>query len=202
MVGKAGLVLDHEPVQLRLAAEYRVHPGLGADRAPPRYVGVPVPPPICFAPTRHSVTISPIPLAGHDVCPRPPAFTPARVLHHQTMDIPSYEPAAALDFFKAGGEVETIPAGRTIFREDRRSRRALFEPQDVPPAQGPGQPDRGGAGNPRGEGGRNLRRDGGARPHAAQRHRRGEDALPGDRAGCRSSFARRSPRSPRSRSFS
>src|SRR5580765_4045825 len=42
------------------------------------------------------------------------------------MDIPSYEPAAALDFFKAGGEVETIPAGRIIFREDRRSRRALF----------------------------------------------------------------------------
>jgi len=24
------------------------------------------------------------------------------------MDIPSYEPAAALDFFKAGGEVETV----------------------------------------------------------------------------------------------
>ena len=42
------------------------------------------------------------------------------------MDIPSYEPAAALDFFKAGGEVETIPAGRTIFREARRSSRALF----------------------------------------------------------------------------
>jgi CRP/FNR family transcriptional regulator, cyclic AMP receptor protein len=42
------------------------------------------------------------------------------------MDIPSYEPAAALEFFKAGGEVETIPAGRTIFREDRRGRRSLF----------------------------------------------------------------------------
>ena len=42
------------------------------------------------------------------------------------MDIPSYEPAAALDFFKAGGEVETIPAGRTIFRESLRSRRTLF----------------------------------------------------------------------------
>ena len=42
------------------------------------------------------------------------------------MDIPSYEPAAALDFFKAGGEVETIPAGRTIFRESGRSRRTLF----------------------------------------------------------------------------
>ena len=51
---------------------------------------------------------------------------PARVSSHQTMDIPSYEPAAALDFFKAGGEVETIPAGRTIFRESRRSRRTLF----------------------------------------------------------------------------
>jgi len=58
--------------------------------------------------------------------PSAAAFTPARVSTHQTMDIPSYEPAAALDFFKAGGEVETIPAGRTIFREDRRSRRALF----------------------------------------------------------------------------
>ena len=52
--------------------------------------------------------------------------TPARVSSHQTMDIPSYEPAAALDFFKAGGEVETIPAGRTIFRESLRSRRTLF----------------------------------------------------------------------------
>jgi len=41
------------------------------------------------------------------------------------MDIPSYEPAAALDFFKAGGEVETIPAGRTIFLENRRGRRSL-----------------------------------------------------------------------------
>ena len=43
------------------------------------------------------------------------------------MDIPSYEPAAALDFFKAVGEVETIPAGRTIFREKRRSRRLLLQ---------------------------------------------------------------------------
>jgi CRP/FNR family cyclic AMP-dependent transcriptional regulator len=43
------------------------------------------------------------------------------------MDIPSYEPAAALEFFKAGGEVETIPAGRTIFRENRRGRRMLLE---------------------------------------------------------------------------
>jgi CRP-like cAMP-binding protein len=43
------------------------------------------------------------------------------------MDIPSYEPAAALDFFKAGGEIENIPAGRTIFRENRRGRRLFFE---------------------------------------------------------------------------
>lgn len=57
--------------------------------------------------------------------PSAPRPSTARVLTHQTMDIPSYEPGAALDFFKAGGEVETIPAGRTIFREDRRSR-ALF----------------------------------------------------------------------------
>ncbi|HEY7240528.1 MAG TPA: cyclic nucleotide-binding domain-containing protein [Burkholderiales bacterium] len=41
------------------------------------------------------------------------------------MDIPSYEPAAALDFFKAGGEIETMPAGRTIFRENRRGLRFL-----------------------------------------------------------------------------
>ena len=41
------------------------------------------------------------------------------------MDIPSYEPAAALDFFKAGGDLETIPAGRTIFRENRRALRFL-----------------------------------------------------------------------------
>jgi CRP/FNR family cyclic AMP-dependent transcriptional regulator len=43
------------------------------------------------------------------------------------MDIPSYDPAAALDFFKAGGEVETIPAGRTIFRENRRGQRLLWQ---------------------------------------------------------------------------
>src|SRR4030095_14369018 len=41
------------------------------------------------------------------------------------MDIPSYDPAAALDFFKAGGEGETIPPGRTIFRENRRGQRLL-----------------------------------------------------------------------------
>src|SRR4029079_583755 len=61
---------------------------------------------------------------GHDVCPRPKRLPPARVSTHQ-MDIPTYEPAAALDFFKAGGEVETIPAGRTIFREDRGRRSFL-----------------------------------------------------------------------------
>ena len=43
------------------------------------------------------------------------------------MDIPSYDPAAALEFFKAAGEVENIPAGRTIFRENRRGRRLLLQ---------------------------------------------------------------------------
>jgi CRP-like cAMP-binding protein len=43
------------------------------------------------------------------------------------MDIPSYEPAAALEFFRAFGKVEMIPAGRTIFRENRRSRRLLLQ---------------------------------------------------------------------------
>jgi len=43
------------------------------------------------------------------------------------MNIPSYEPAAALEFFKAGGEVETIPAGRTIFHENRLGRRLLLQ---------------------------------------------------------------------------
>lgn len=42
------------------------------------------------------------------------------------MSIPTYEPAAALEFFKAGGQVENIPAGRTIFRENRRSPRLLL----------------------------------------------------------------------------
>ena len=42
-----------------------------------------------------------------------------------TMNIPSYEPAAALEFFKAGGEVENIPAGQTIFRESRFRRLLL-----------------------------------------------------------------------------
>jgi len=43
------------------------------------------------------------------------------------MDIPSYDPAAALDFFKGVGEVENIPAGRTIFRENRRGQRLLLQ---------------------------------------------------------------------------
>ena len=43
------------------------------------------------------------------------------------MNIPSYEPAAALEFFKAGGEVENIPAGRTIFRENGLGRRVLLQ---------------------------------------------------------------------------
>ncbi len=43
------------------------------------------------------------------------------------MNIPIYEPAAALDFFRTGGEVETIPAGKTIFRENGRSRKVLLQ---------------------------------------------------------------------------
>jgi CRP/FNR family transcriptional regulator, cyclic AMP receptor protein len=43
------------------------------------------------------------------------------------MNIPSYEPAAALEFFRAGGQVESIPAGRTIFRENRLGRRVLLQ---------------------------------------------------------------------------
>jgi CRP/FNR family cyclic AMP-dependent transcriptional regulator len=43
------------------------------------------------------------------------------------MNRPSYEPAAALEFFKAGGEVQNIPAGQTIFRENRRGRRVLLQ---------------------------------------------------------------------------
>jgi CRP/FNR family transcriptional regulator, cyclic AMP receptor protein len=43
------------------------------------------------------------------------------------MNIPSYDPAAALEFFQAGGEVENIPAGRTIFRENRFGRRILLQ---------------------------------------------------------------------------
>jgi CRP/FNR family transcriptional regulator, cyclic AMP receptor protein len=43
------------------------------------------------------------------------------------MNMPTYEPAAALDFFQAGGEVETIPAGKTIFRENGRGSRMLLQ---------------------------------------------------------------------------
>jgi CRP-like cAMP-binding protein len=43
------------------------------------------------------------------------------------MNIPTYEPAAALDFFRAAGEVESIPAGKTIFRENRRGRKVLLQ---------------------------------------------------------------------------
>jgi CRP-like cAMP-binding protein len=43
------------------------------------------------------------------------------------MNMPSYEPAAALEFFRAGGEVETIPAGKTIFRENGRGSRMLLQ---------------------------------------------------------------------------
>jgi CRP/FNR family transcriptional regulator, cyclic AMP receptor protein len=43
------------------------------------------------------------------------------------MNMPSYEPAAALEFFRAGGEVETFPAGKTIFRENGRGSRMLLQ---------------------------------------------------------------------------
>src|SRR3954451_24372524 len=43
MVGKAPLILDHDPVQVRLAAEYSVAFPLGAERAPLADVGLPVP---------------------------------------------------------------------------------------------------------------------------------------------------------------
>lgn len=43
------------------------------------------------------------------------------------MSVPTYEPAAALEFFKAGGTVEKIPAGETIFTQNHRGRRILLE---------------------------------------------------------------------------
>jgi CRP/FNR family cyclic AMP-dependent transcriptional regulator len=39
----------------------------------------------------------------------------------------TYQPAAALEFFKAGGKVEHIAAGATIFTENKRGRRILLE---------------------------------------------------------------------------
>ena len=39
----------------------------------------------------------------------------------------AYQPAVALEFFKAGGKVENIAEGATIFRENKRSRRILLE---------------------------------------------------------------------------
>jgi CRP-like cAMP-binding protein len=50
-----------------------------------------------------------------------------QALRKKAMDIPTYEPAAALDFFKSAGEVENIPAGQTIFRENARGRRFLLQ---------------------------------------------------------------------------
>lgn len=47
------------------------------------------------------------------------------------MNIPSYEPAAALEFFKAAGEVESIAAGQTIFHENTGGRRALLQRDKV-----------------------------------------------------------------------
>ncbi len=43
------------------------------------------------------------------------------------MTLTTYQPAAALEFFKAGGKVEHIPAGATIFMENKRGRRILLE---------------------------------------------------------------------------
>ena len=43
------------------------------------------------------------------------------------MSVPTYEPAVALQFFKAAGEVQSIAQGETIFKENRRGRRILLE---------------------------------------------------------------------------
>jgi CRP/FNR family transcriptional regulator, cyclic AMP receptor protein len=43
------------------------------------------------------------------------------------MNIPSYQPAVALEFFKSGGKVESIAAGETIFHQNKRGRRILLE---------------------------------------------------------------------------
>ena len=43
------------------------------------------------------------------------------------MTTPSYQPAVALEFFKAAGKVENIAPGATIFHQHTRSRRMLFE---------------------------------------------------------------------------
>jgi CRP/FNR family cyclic AMP-dependent transcriptional regulator len=43
------------------------------------------------------------------------------------MNLPGYEPAVALEFFKSGGKVESIAAGATIFHQHARSRRILLE---------------------------------------------------------------------------
>lgn len=43
------------------------------------------------------------------------------------MTIPRYQPAAALEFFKAGGKVEQRAPGATIFAQNKRRRRLLLE---------------------------------------------------------------------------
>jgi CRP-like cAMP-binding protein len=43
------------------------------------------------------------------------------------MTVASYQPAVALEFFKAGGSVERIAQGETIFKENKRGRRILLE---------------------------------------------------------------------------
>ena len=100
----------------------------------------------------------------------------------KTMDDPSYEPAAALDFFKAGGE-SSIPAGRTIFHENRRGRRFLLQRDKMyllP--ERPGQPGRGKAGPALGEVGRGLRQMAALANLPRSATRRGPDALPRHRA--------------------
>src|SRR5439155_13305886 len=93
---------------------------------------------------------------GHDVCPRARALGRTRVAgcrdraprartnrgagpwrclpyrHLRSrkktlMNIPSYQPAVALEFFKAAGKVESIAPGATIFHQNTRSRRILLE---------------------------------------------------------------------------
>ncbi len=70
------------------------------------------------------------PPAGHKLKGRTYALGSARGAGLEflyTMNMPTYEPAAALDFFQAAGEVETIPAGKTIFRENGRGSRVLLQ---------------------------------------------------------------------------
>jgi CRP/FNR family cyclic AMP-dependent transcriptional regulator len=122
VVGESSLVLDHEAVQLGPPPEHGSHAGLHAFGAQARLHIVF----FFWTSLVHVVTVSPIPRLRQDVCPRSLAGSKLKC-EKPTMNIPSYEPAAALEFFKAGGQVESIPAGRTIFRENRLSRRLLLQ---------------------------------------------------------------------------